>query len=341
MEQSNYQGALQHPLGSGFDKTSTAAEVLQGIDLRGKVALVTGGHSGLGLELTKTLAAAGATVLVGARDLEKARQNLAHLPNVELEPLELTDPASIDAFAETFLASRRPLHLLFNNAGIMWVPLQRDARGYESQFSTNHLGHFQLTARLWPALQQAAGARVVNTSSWGHHHSPIVFEDPNYDHRAYDTMQAYAQSKTANVLFALELDQRGKQAGVRAYAVHPGVIQSTGLARSRSLEDMQKLGMVDAEGKPVLKAVPGAKSVQQGISTQLWCATSPQLTALGGVYCENGDVAELDTDYDPSANWRQNIDKLKGVMPFALDAAAAQHLWTLSEQLSGVTFATA
>lgn len=153
MEQDNYQGKLQQPIGSGFGRTSTAAEVMEGIDLTGKVAIVTGGHSGLGLETTKTLAAAGATVIVPARDIEKAKRNLAHIANVELAQLELTAPDSIDNFAEAFLASHRPLHLLFNNAGIMWGPLERDARGYESQFSTNHLGHFHLTAKLWPALQ--------------------------------------------------------------------------------------------------------------------------------------------------------------------------------------------
>ncbi len=167
MEQNNYAGKLQQAVGSGFDRNSTAEEVLNGVDLTGKIAVVTGGHSGLGLETTKVLASAGATVIVAARDIEKAKKNLSGIVNVELEPLELTDPGSIDAFAAKFLSSGRPLHLLFNNAGIMWVPLQRDSRGYESQFSTNHLGHFHLTAKLWPALKQAAGARVINTSSWG------------------------------------------------------------------------------------------------------------------------------------------------------------------------------
>ena len=338
MEQNNYQGKLQKPTGSGFDRTSTAADVIKGIDLAGKIAIVTGGHSGLGLETTKILAAAGATVVVAARDTEKAKTNLEEIANVELEPLELTNPDSIEAFAEKFLASGRPLHLLFNNAGIMWVPLQRDARGNESQFSTNHLGHFQLTAKLWPALKQAGGARVINTSSWGHHASPIVFEDPNFEHREYDTMQAYGQSKTANVLFALELDNRGKQFDVRAYSLHPGLILSTDLGRSITLDTMKKLGMVDAEGKPVQKEFTGAKSAQQGISTHIWCATSPLLNNIGGVYCENTDITVLDTDFDPSGNWGDDIEKIKGVMPFAVDAEAAQKLWTLSEELTGVTF---
>lgn len=145
--------------------------------------------------------------------------------------MDLMNTASIDTFTENFLSSGRPLHLLINNAGIMWVPLQRDARGYESQLSTNHLGHFQLTARLWPALVKVGGARVVNVSSWGHHFSPFVFKDPNFEERQYETFLGYGQSKTANILFALELDHRGKEYGVRAYSLHPGAIVETNLKR--------------------------------------------------------------------------------------------------------------
>ncbi len=338
MEQNNYQGKLQRPLGSGFDKTSTAEQVINGIDLTGKIAIVTGGHSGLGLETTKTLVAAGATVIVAARDTEKAKKNLADVAGVEIEPLEITDPNSIDDFAGKFLASGRVLHLLFNNAGIMWTPLQRDQRGYEAQFSTNHLGHFHLTARLWPALELAEGARVINTSSWGHHASSVIFEDPNFEHRAYDPMQAYGQSKTANILFALELDNRGKQYGVRAYSLHPGLILSTDLGRSIGLDTMKILGMADEEGNYIQKEFTGVKSAQQGISTQIWCATSPQLNDIGGVYCENTDIALLDTDFDPTENWGDDVEKISGVMPFALDAKAAKQLWTLSEELTGVKF---
>ncbi|WP_316846824.1 SDR family NAD(P)-dependent oxidoreductase [Pedobacter psychrodurus] len=334
----NYDGKMQFPINSGFDRNTTADEVIKGVDLNGKIAIVTGGHSGLGLETTRILVAAGATVIVGARDIEKAAENLEGIANVELVSLELTDSGSIESFAAKFIASARPLHFLFNNAGIMWVPLQRDSRGYESQFSTNHLGHFHLTARLWPALKQAEGARVVNTSSWGHHNAPVDFEDINFIRREYETMRSYGQSKTANVLFALELDERGKPFGVRSYAIHPGVVQSTGLARSRSLEDMKKLGMLDADGKPVLKAVPGAKTVQQGISTQIWCAVSAQLNDIGGVYCENTDIAVLDVNFDPTVDWRKNVESIKGVMPYALEKESAKKLWTISEEMSGVVF---
>ncbi|WP_374163694.1 SDR family NAD(P)-dependent oxidoreductase [Arcticibacter sp. MXS-1] len=154
MKKNNYQGALQRPLGSGFNAASTASEVIKGIDLRGKIAVVTGGNTGIGLETTKILAGAGATVIVPARDIEKAKRNLEGVPGVELERMDLVDLESVDAFAARFLESGRPLHLLINNAGIMWVPLQRDARGIESQLATNYLAQFQLVARLWPALKK-------------------------------------------------------------------------------------------------------------------------------------------------------------------------------------------
>ena len=180
MGQKNYQGALQKPIGSGFNAASTASDVIKGIDLTGKVAIVTGGNAGIGLETTKVLSAAGATVIVPARDIEKARKNLQGIANTELETMDLINPESIDAFAEKFLASGRPLHLLVNNAGIMWVPLRRDSRGIESQLATNYLGQFHLTARLWPALKKANGARVINVSSYGHQMSPFNFDDPNF-----------------------------------------------------------------------------------------------------------------------------------------------------------------
>jgi len=212
----------QTPIRSGFGPRTTAREALRGISLEGKVAIVTGGSAGLGLETTRALVEAGATVLVPARNADKARRALGALPRVELGQLDLLDPGSIDAYATQFLATGRPLHMLINNAGIMATPLQRDARGYESQFAANHLGHFQLTTRLWPALWRAGGARVVALSSRGHQRGEVDFADPNFLHRRYDRWQAYGQSKTANVLFAVELDRLGEGKGVRAFAVHPG-----------------------------------------------------------------------------------------------------------------------
>ena len=176
----------QAPLHSGFGAQTTAREAIGDRDLRGAVAVVTGGYAGVGLETTRALAGAGATVIVGARTLDKARAAVAGLGRVELDALDLFDPRSTDAFAERFLASGRPLHMLVNNAGIMATPLVRDARGFESQLATNHLGHFQLTAQLWPALRRANGARVVSLSSRGHRRAGVDFDDPHFERRAYD-----------------------------------------------------------------------------------------------------------------------------------------------------------
>ncbi len=331
---------VQKPIHSGFSAASTSGDVIRGIDLSGKTAIVTGGYSGLGLETVRTLRSAGATVIVPARDHDKAAAALAGLAGVELEDMDLTRPASIDAFAARFIADRRPLHILVNCAGIMACPLARDERGYESQFSTNHLGHFQLTARLWPALRQAGGARVVSVSSWGHRFSPVVFDDPNFEHREYDRWQGYGQSKTANILFALALDGYGKAHGVRAFSVHPGGILDTGLGKHLSQEELRAAGVIDASGKPILDPARNLKTVQQGASTIVWCAASPQLDGMGGLYCENTDIAPL-SSAGPAAGW--NIDDstrstLNGVLPYAVDPAAAERLWRLSEQLLGLDF---
>ncbi|MBS0386016.1 MAG: SDR family NAD(P)-dependent oxidoreductase, partial [Proteobacteria bacterium] len=203
----------QRPLPSGYGMRTEAREALGGRDLRGKVAIVTGGYSGLGLETTKALAGAGATVIVPARTPEKARAALAGIANVEQAALDLADPASIDAFANAFLRSGRKLDILINNAAIMASPLTRDARGYEAQFATNHLGHFQLTARLWPAMNK--GARVVSLSSIGHRRAPVNLEDPNFDTTPYDKWEAYGRAKSANSLFAIGLDKRAQAHGVR------------------------------------------------------------------------------------------------------------------------------
>jgi NAD(P)-dependent dehydrogenase (short-subunit alcohol dehydrogenase family) len=332
----NYNGKLQRPIGSGFNAKSTASEVIQGISLKGKIAIVTGGNAGIGLETTKVLTAAGATVIVAARDIEKAKKNLSGIRNVEIAALDLANPKSIDGFAEIFISSGRPLHLLINNAGIMWVPLRRDSRGFESQLATNYLGQFQLTARLWPALKKANGARVVNVSSYGHQMAPFNFDDPNFEHREYETLQGYGQSKTASNLFALELDQRGKAFSVRAYSLHPGSINGTELAREASLELFQKMGMVDDQGKIFPQLAAKLKSIPQGAATTVWCATSPMLNDIGGVYCENCDVAEIDLGniekkYDDPSTQR-------GVQPYAVDEAKAKRLWNLSEQMLGMTF---
>jgi len=320
----------QKPLLSGFGPKTTAEEALAGRDLRGKVAIVTGGHAGLGLETTRVLSNAGATVVIGSRDLKKAQMAVAKMKNVEIGQLDLASPNSIDRFANAFLSSNRPLDLLINNAGIMATPLMRDDRGYEMQFATNHLGHFQLTARLWEALKKSRNARVVALSSRGHARGEVDFSDPNFDKRPYDKWAAYGQSKSANSLFAVELDKRGQEHGIRAFAVHPGGIL-TDLLRYMTDEELSAYGISRENG--VIK-IPDAtkvserfKTIEQGAATTVWCAISSQLNGKGGVYCEDCDIAPM----VPA-----DSKLLSGVRPWAVDKAAAESLWILSEKLTSV-----
>ncbi|WP_153391520.1 SDR family NAD(P)-dependent oxidoreductase [Chryseobacterium vaccae] len=328
METNNYQGVLQKPLNSGFNAKSTTEDVIKGIDLSGTTAIVTGGNTGIGLETVKTLAAAGATVIVPARNVEKARENLYGISNVEIEPMDLMNPASIDHFAKKFLASGRSLHLLINNAGIMWVPFRKDVRGIESQLATNYLAQFQLTARLWPALKSADGARVVNVSSQGHQFAPFDFEDPNFLTREYETLLGYGQSKTAVNLFSLELDARSQSNKVRAYSLHPGSIAGTELGREAPLELFQKMGFVDDRGNMLPEVQASLKTIPQGAATTVWCATSPLLNNIGGVYCEDVGVAPLSFENTVT----------QGVKPYSLDENSAKRLWTWSEEVTGITF---
>jgi NAD(P)-dependent dehydrogenase (short-subunit alcohol dehydrogenase family) len=301
----------QKPLHSGFGAETTAREALGERRLDGVTAIVTGGYAGIGLETTRVLAAAGAQVIVPARDRAKANAALAGLANVTIDELDLGTPSTIDAFAARF--GDRPLQLLVNNAGIMAAPLSRDSRGLESQLAVNHVGHFRLFARLLPALQSARGARVVALSSRGHVRSAFDFEDPNFEHRPYDKMIAYGQSKTANVLFAVEVDRRYQSDGIRAFALHPGAILDTDLARNYDPEEL-KLVVERA------RRIGSFKTIEQGAATTVWCATSAQLEGLGGVYCENCDIARVKTEGDD------------GVRPYAIDPEIAERLWAWSER---------
>ena len=318
----------QTPIGSGFGAASTAAEVVAGRDLRDKTVVVTGGYSGIGVETVRALRSVGAKVIVPARDMAKAKTNLAEMPDVELAPLDLLDPTSIDAFGKWFLTRSGTLHILVNNAGIMAPPLARDSRGDESQFSANHLGHFQLTCVLWPALVRAEGARVIALSSYGHRRAGVDFHDPNFERREYDPWIAYGQSKTANSLFAVALDSIGQRQNVRAFAVHPGGIV-TDLLRHMPKAQIEAYHIIDAAGKPIIDPENNKKTPQQGAATTVWCATSPQLEGMGGVYRADCDIAGALPSDDST--------ELHGVRPRAIDPVAAGRLWQLSERLTGAT----
>lgn len=315
----------QHKIGSGFDATSTADEVLAGVDLSGRLAIVTGGYSGIGVETTRALTRAGARVVVPARRVEPAREALAGLDGVEVDHLDLGDLDSVRDFADRFLATGRDLDIVINSAGIMACPQTRVGPGWEAQFATNHLGHFALVNRLWPRLVTGGGARVVSVSSAAHRRSAIRWDDLWFE-RGYDKWLAYGQAKTANVLFAVQLDKLGADAGVRAFALHPGGIR-TPLQRHLRTEEMVGLGWIGEDGTPVNPSL--FKAPEQGAATQTWAATSPRLAGLGGVFLEDCEVAEVAV-----------TDDAPGVRPYAIDHAQAERLWALSAQLTGVPAVT-
>jgi NAD(P)-dependent dehydrogenase (short-subunit alcohol dehydrogenase family) len=315
----------QKPIGSGFGPRTTAAEVLQGIDLSGRLAVVTGGYSGLGLETVRALTGAGAQVVVPARRPEHARDALAAAGiAAEVDALDLGDLDSVRGFATRFLDTDRGIDILINNAAIMAAPETRVGPGWEAQFATNHLGHFALTNLLWPALTAADGARVVALSSSGHKLSAIRFGDLQFD-QGYEKWAAYGQAKTADSLFAVQLDALGQDVGVRAFAVHPGGIL-TPLQRHLTKEEMMDMGWIDADGNQLETRF---KTPEQGAATSTWAATSPRLDGLGGVYCEDCDIAAPTDVRGPDARTR-------GVDHHAIDREAAARLWEVSAQLTGV-----
>ena len=309
----------------GFE--STTEQVLEGVDLSGRRALVTGASGGLGAETARALASRGAAVTLTARNLEKGegiaeqiRQSTGN-PNIDVGELELLAPDSVRAFAKAWLAEHDELNILVNNAGVMACPLERNSLGWEMQFATNHLGHFLLTCLLAPALKAGAPTRIVILSSGGHRLGNVDFEDPNYESRPYNKFDAYGQSKTANVLFAVELTRRLAAQGITANAVHPGVIM-TELARHMQQQDLEEFGKLAPPGS--LKFKP----VEAGAATSVWAAASPDLEGKSGLYLEDCQIG-LPAD---------EAGGIAGFADYAVDPEAARALWTLSEELIGEKF---
>ncbi|WP_329286859.1 oxidoreductase [Streptomyces sp. NBC_00691] len=314
----------QHPLGSPFSATTTAEDVMAGHRLCGKTALVTGGYSGLGLETTRRLAAAGARVIVPARRPDTARTVLQDVEGAEVLAMDLTDLHSVRAAVAQISHRIDRLDILMAVAGVMATPERRVGPGWESQLAANHFGHFVLTCELYLLLAAADGARVVVNSSAGHVLSDIRWQDPHL-RTGYDKWLAYGQAKTANSLFAVHLDTLGRHDGVRAFALHPGKI-ITGLQREMSLREQIDRGWVDEHGN-VIGA--GFKTPSQGAATGLWAATSPLLGTRGGLYLEDCDVAHLSAPGQPMDDG--------GVRAYAVAADSAARLWELSLAATGTT----
>ena len=309
-----------------FGPTSTADEVLEGIDLTGRHAVVTGASAGLGVETTRALAARGASVTMAVRDLAKAGRVrdaiVAAMPGVHLElrPLDLSSLASVRAFADGLLAERSSLDLLIANAGIMACPYGTTVDGFELQLGTNHLGHFLLARSLLPLLAATEGSRTVVLTSSGHRISDVDLDDPGFERTPYDPWVAYGRAKTANALCAVALHRRLAEHGGQALAVHPGFIQ-TELGRHLTRSTLRALqDRLSAATVPPLR-----KTIPQGAATTVWAATSPDLAGVPAWYYEDCAPAELTTDPDASS----------GVRPYALDPDRAEALWALSERLVG------
>jgi NAD(P)-dependent dehydrogenase (short-subunit alcohol dehydrogenase family) len=304
---------------------TTAAEVMAGLNLGDKTAIVTGGYSGIGIETTRALEQAGADVFVPARRPDHAQRALADAGlKARVAAMDLADLVSVRKFASEFCEERDALHLLINNAGIMACPETRIGPNWEAQFATNHIGHFVLADALISPLKNAGGARVVSLSSVGHKRSPIDFDDIHFEQKPYEKWAAYGQAKTANALFALELNRRFSTDGIKAFSVHPGGIM-TPLQRHLETEEMVALGWLDEKGELSEQAKAMFKTPEQGCATTLWCATSEKLNDKGGEYCEDCDIAVLMNEDTP---------RYFGVAPWATDDEAAARLWDVTEEMA-------
>ncbi|TYP97445.1 NAD(P)-dependent dehydrogenase (short-subunit alcohol dehydrogenase family) [Tenacibaculum adriaticum] len=337
---------FQIPIDNNFDHHTEAVDVVQGLDLKGKIIVMTGGHSGTGREATKAFVSRGATVIALARDVEWAKRKLKGLPNIEIEYLDLLKPKSIEAFTQKFLKSNRPIHALINSAGIYNIPLIRDKRGYELQFATNVLGHYELIMKLLPALKKANGARIVNLSSRGHRLSNVLIDDVNFEHTKYDGMISYVQSKTALILLTVKLDELLRDSDIRTFAVHPGPIPSSDLFASSQvgIASNTKVQFMKASAK-LSRAINYTwllnffrnpenvgdiyKTVKEGGATTAWAAVSPELNGKGGLYLEDCNIAKL-VPNDSNAPF--------GVRQYALDMESADQVLKICENMTGIIF---
>lgn len=316
----------QKPIDSGFGAKSEPSKVMEGIDLSGKTAVVTGGYSGIGLETCRALVEAGARVVAPARRKGIAIKELDGIIDKDnVVKMDLADPNSVQQFVDDFLATVESLDILINNAGVMACPEMRTSQGWELQFAVNQIGHFVLTKGLLPVMQKADGARLVTLSSTGHKISGIRWDDIHFNTSDYDKWAAYGQSKTAGSLLAVEVDKRMQDSGIRAFGVHPGGIM-TPLQRHLETQEMVALGWMNEDGEPTERVAKMFKSPTQGASTSLWAATSPQLDGIGGVYCENCDVAKMQDDSNKNA-------RFIGVAGWAVDSEEASRLWDETERM--------
>lgn len=315
---------MNHNRMTGFGADTTTDDVLAGIDLNGKTILITGGSSGLGKESARALASHGAKVIITARNLKKAASVVDQIQQetgatVDIEELELSDFASIRAFAKRILERPEFIDVLILNAGIMACPYSKTEDGFEMQFGTNHLGHFLMTCLIVPKLSE--GGRIISLSSAGHQFSPVVFDDIQFENRDYDRWLSYGQAKTANALFAVGLNKRLAYRSIEAFAIHPGAIQ-TDLARHLTEED---IAMYQAR---VESGAMSPKTIPAGAATQVLAATAPELAGKGGTYLADCQICEVD---DQADSWSV-------VRFYAVDPEAADRLWQTSEKMIGESF---
>ena len=316
----------QKPTDSGFGAKTEPSEIMEGINLEEKTVVITGGYSGIGLETSRALVNAGANVIAPARRKDIASKELDGIIDKDnIVEMNLADPNSVQQFVDDFTSSAESLDILINNAGVMACPEMRTSQGWELQFAVNQIGHFVLTKGLLPLMQKADGARLVALSSTGHKISGIRWDDIHFKSSDYDKWAAYGQSKTAGSLLAVEVDKRMKDSGIRSFGVHPGGIM-TPLQRHLETEEMVALGWMNEDGEPTERVAKMFKSPSQGASTSLWAATCPLLDEIGGVYCEDCDVAKRQDDSDKNA-------RFIGVADWAVDSEEASRLWDETERM--------